>query len=45
LDITIESEEAVVSDTISDRTVKEEMKNEIKMEEPGDTHVSANEVR
>jgi hypothetical protein len=45
LDITIESEEAVVSDTISDRTVKEEMKNEIKMEEPGETHVSANEVR
>jgi hypothetical protein len=45
LDISDENEEPAVSDILSDHTVKEELKNEIKMEEQGETHVSTDEVR
>jgi hypothetical protein len=45
LDISIENDEPVESGTVSDHTVKEELKNEIKTEESGETHVSADKMR
>ena len=45
LDIGIEDEVSVETNVLSDHTLKDEVKNEIKIEEQGQTRVAADEVR
>ena len=45
LDIGIEDEAPVETDASADHTLKDEVKNEIKMEEQGQTRVAADEAR
>ena len=45
LDIGIEDEVPVETNVLSDHTLKDEVKNEIKIEEQGQTRVAADEVR
>lgn len=45
LDIGIEDEAPVETDTSIDHSLKDEVKNEIKMEEQGQTRVAADEAR